>query len=115
MGPLLSLFGVMWVIPSSVWDTLLSWKGLHVGKKRRKVFFGQFERQGTGYFFHEKPFSMQRTKTSFLFLLWSETKITIIDGPLSIAGLLIGWVVNKWGLPFLRRRNFFPLLCIQPF
>lgn len=35
---LFSLFGVLWVVPSSVRETLLSWNGSFVGKKRKKVW-----------------------------------------------------------------------------
>ena len=35
---LFTLFGVSWVLPSSVRKTLLSWHGSFVGKKRRKVW-----------------------------------------------------------------------------
>ena len=44
--------------------------------------------------FNEKPFSLQKTKISLLFLLWSNTKTTIIDGSSSIAGF-INWVGCK--------------------
>ena len=35
---LFSLFGVLWVVPFSVRETLLSWNGSFVGKKRKKVW-----------------------------------------------------------------------------
>ena len=35
---LFSLFGVLWVVPSSVRETLLSWNEPFVGKKRKKVW-----------------------------------------------------------------------------
>ena len=34
---LFALFGVTWVLPFSVRDTLIEWKGFILGKKRRKV------------------------------------------------------------------------------
>ena len=34
---LFALFGVNWVLPSLVRDTLIEWKGFILGKKRRKV------------------------------------------------------------------------------
>ena len=39
--------------------------------------------------FKEKPLSLQRAKTSsFLFLLWSETKKPKINSPSSLAGFI---------------------------
>ena len=34
---LFALFGGTWVLPLSVRDTLLGWRGFNMGKKRRKV------------------------------------------------------------------------------
>lgn len=48
----LSLFGISWVIPRSVGDTLLSWRGVRLerdqqrlGKQHPLVYFGQFGKQ----------------------------------------------------------------------
>ena len=35
---LFALFGVIWVLPYSVRDTLLGWRGINMGKKRSKVW-----------------------------------------------------------------------------
>ncbi|RVW93513.1 putative ribonuclease H protein [Vitis vinifera] len=35
---LFALFGVTWVLPFSVRDTLIGWRGFNLGKKRRKVW-----------------------------------------------------------------------------
>ena len=36
----------------------------------------------------DKIFSVQREKTSFVFLLWSETRKTVSDGPSTIVGFI---------------------------
>ena len=33
-----ALFGVTWVLPFSVRDTLIGWRGFNLGKKSRKVW-----------------------------------------------------------------------------
>ena len=38
--------------------------------------------------FKDEVFSLQRIKTSFVFLLLSEMKLFIVDGPLTIAGFV---------------------------
>ena len=50
----LGLFSAQWVFPETVKEVVLSWKGLFVGKKRKKIFgdpfrylfFGRFGRRG---------------------------------------------------------------------
>ena len=45
----------------------------------------------------DEAFSLQRMETSFVFLLWSKTKLSIGDGPSTIAGF-IDWLGCKlWG------------------
>ena len=53
--------------------------------------------------FEDKPFSLQKAKTSFLFLLWSETKASISNGPLTLAKVyrLVGLHVSRGTLVFL--------------
>lgn len=45
--------------------------------------------------FDDGIFSIQNGETSFAFLLWSEIKLSILNGHLTIPGLLIGWVVSE--------------------
>ena len=54
---LLAIFGVNWVFPLSIKETLLSWHGSFVGKRPRRLgwkhpsaFFGQFGRKEVGSF-----------------------------------------------------------------
>ena len=55
MGVAFSIFGVVWVNPETVADTLLSWRGVSIGKRGRRcgvrdlfACFGQFGRLGIG-------------------------------------------------------------------
>ena len=41
---------------------------------------------------------VQRLKTSFVFLFWSETKLSILDGPFTIAEFIIGSGVCEVGV-----------------
>ena len=85
---LLSLFGVTWVFPSSVKETLLGWRGSFVGTKRKKVWqegplrlFWVIWKVRNRIAFEDSVLSIQRLKASFVYLLWSETKLWIKDGP----------------------------------
>ena len=44
--------------------------------------------------FREEPLSIQKMKTSLVFLLWSEAKLSIVDGPLTLVEF-IHWVGCK--------------------
>ena len=82
-----SLFGVLWVFPSSVKETLLSWNGFFVGKKRKKVWrvgplciFWTVWKARNKIAFEDDMLSIQRLiNGSFVYLLWSETKLFIKD------------------------------------
>ena len=72
-----SLFGVLWVFPSSVKETLLSWNGFFVGKKRKKVWrvgplciFWTVWKVRNRIAFEDDVLSIQRLKGSFVYLLW---------------------------------------------
>lgn len=92
-----------WVNPNTLWDTLLSWKGFLVGKKRKEkgkrsgkwdlyAYFGRCGRLGVGLFLRMGFFYVEgERETSFVYLLWSETKKTVLNGPPNIVGF-IDWV-----------------------
>ena len=86
---------------NSVWETLVSWNGYVVGKKRKSMWrvgplclFWTSWKVRNRVVFNDESFSMQKEKTSFVFLLWSETKNTIQDSPSNIEGF-IDWVGCK--------------------
>ncbi|RVW88076.1 Transposon TX1 uncharacterized 149 kDa protein [Vitis vinifera] len=95
---LFTIFGVSWVLPCSVKETLLSWHGSFVGNKRKKVrraaplhIFWTVWKARNCLAFKDDMVSIQRLKYSFIFSLWAETKLFIVDCPLTIANF-IDWM-----------------------
>ena len=103
---LLSLFGVSWVFPFSIKETLLGWKGSFVGKKRKTVWqvrplclFWAIWKAKNKIAFEDSVLSIQRLKASFTYLLWSKTKLWIKGGPSTLIDF-IDWVGSRWGRRF---------------
>ena len=81
---LLSLFGVSWVFPYSAKETFLGWRGSFVGKKRKTMWqvvslylFCVIWKARNKIAFEDSVLSIQRLKASFMYLLWSKTKLWI--------------------------------------
>ena len=98
---LFALFGVSWVMPFSVRDTLLSWNGYFLGKNRRKIWraapihiFWTVWKERNRLAFKDESLSIQRLKQSLILTLWAEAKLFIDDCPLSIANF-IDWLGSK--------------------
>ena len=95
---LFNLVVVSWVLPSSVRETLLSWHGSFVGKKRKKVWwaaplyiFWTVWKARNRLAFKDNVLSIQRLKYSFVLSLWSEAKLFIVDCPSTIVSS-IDWL-----------------------
>ncbi|RVW12625.1 putative ribonuclease H protein [Vitis vinifera] len=95
---LFSLFGVSWVMPCSVRETLLGWQTSSVGKKHRKVWraaplhiFWTVWKARNRLAFKDDVISIQRLKYSFLCSLWSEAKLFIVECPQTLVNF-IDWV-----------------------
>ena len=95
---LFNLFGLSGVLPSSVRETLLSWHGSFVGKKRKKVWraaplyiFWMVWKARNRLAFKDDVLSIPRLKYSFVLSLWSEAKLFIVDCPLTIVSF-IDWL-----------------------
>ena len=95
---LFNLFGLSWMLPSSVRETLLSWHGSFVGKKRKKVWraaplyiFWMVWKARNRLAFKDDVLSIPRLKYSFVLSLWSEAKLFIVDCPLTIVSF-IDWL-----------------------
>ena len=114
---LLSFFGVSWVFPFSVKETFLGWRGSFVGKKRKVAWqvgslclFWVIWKARNKIDFEDSVLSIQRLKASFMYLLWSETKLWIKNGPSTLIDF-VDWVCSRW-----RRRFFcFFLVVLVPF
>ena len=98
---LFALFGVSWVMPFSVRDTLLSWNGYFLGKNCRKVWraaplhiFWTVWKERNRLAFKDESLSIQRLKQSLILTLWAGAKLFIDDCPLSIANF-IDWLGSK--------------------
>ena len=95
------MFGVQWVLPATVKETLLEWNGSFVRKKRKGVWrasplclFWTVWKARNKVAFEEKELSIQRLKFSFVYFLWSETKLSIKDGPSTLVDF-VGRVATR--------------------
>ncbi|RVW28979.1 LINE-1 reverse transcriptase-like [Vitis vinifera] len=108
---LYSMFGVQWVLPATVKETLSGWNGSFVGKKRKGVWkasplclFWTVWKTRNKVAFEEKELSIQRLKASFVYFLWSETKRSIKDGPSTLVDF-VGWVASVKGVDRVALRS----------
>ena len=89
------------MFPSSVKETLLGWRGFFVGKKRKEVWqvgllclFWVVWKARNRIALEDSVLSIQRLKASFVYLLWSEIKLWIKDGPSTLIDL-VDWVGSR--------------------
>ena len=95
---LLSFYGVSWVFPYLVKETFVGWRGSFVGKKRKVAWqlgplclLWVIWKARNTMTFEDGVLSIQRLKASFVYLLWSKTKLWIKDGPSTLIDF-INWV-----------------------
>ena len=98
---LFALFGVMWVLPYLVRDTLLGWHGINMGKKRSKVWmtaplclFWVVWKERNIIAFENEELSIHRMKNSFVCNFWFWTKLIIDEGPLPLINLF-DWLGSR--------------------
>ena len=91
----LSIVGASWVFPDSVIQTLLSWQGALVGKKRKNIWiaaplclFWTVWQNRNMMVFENRATSDQRTKFIFLSKLWSLANIHSVDNTNSLVNFL---------------------------
>ena len=83
------------MLPSPVRETLLSWHGSFVGKKRKKVWraaplhiFWTVWKARNKLAFKDNVLSTQRLKYFFVLSFWSEAKLFIVECPITIANFI---------------------------
>ena len=93
---LFSLFGVSLVLPSSVRDTLLSWRCSFATKERRRAWkvgplciFWVIWKTRNNIIFRNEELSLQKIKFSFDHLLWSESKSVLEGGSTTLADFIV--------------------------
>ena len=93
-----TLIRVSWVLSSSIRETLLSWHGSFVGKKHKKgwrtaplYIFWTVWKARNRLTFNDDVLSIQRLKCIFVFSLWSEAKLFIVDRPQTLVSV-IDWL-----------------------
>ena len=91
----LLIVGTSWVFPDSVIQTLLSWQGAPVGKKRKNIWiaaplclFWTVWHNRNMVVFENRATSDQRTKFIFLSKLWSLANIHSVDNTNSLVDFL---------------------------
>ena len=98
---LFSMLGVQWVLPATVKEMLLGWNETFVGKKRKGVWrasplrlFWTVWKARNKVAFEEEELSIQRLKFSFVYFLWSKTKLSIKDGSSTLVDF-VGWMATR--------------------
>ena len=99
-----SLFGVNWVLPLTIRDTLLGWSASFVDKKRGKTWqpvplylFWTVWKERNRIVFYNEALSFQRLKSSFVCNLFSWSKSCLDGEPHSLINF-VDWLGSNWGL-----------------
>ena len=88
---LFSLFGVSWILFATVKDSLLGCKGTFLAKEKRRVWnagplciFWTVWKTRNDIVFRDEVLSIQRLKSLFVHIFWSETKVSLVNGPMTL-------------------------------
>ena len=110
---LFALFGLSWVLASSIKETFLGWHGSFVSKKCKKAWraaplyiFWTVWNERNKIAFKDDELSFQRLKNSFVCILWSWTKMFVEDGPLTLVSFFDGLATCWWFLSrFIKKKT----------
>ena len=90
-----------WVLPPSIKETLLSWQGSFVGKRRKKAWmaallriFWTLWRERNKFVFEGVDISINRMKSTFLSNVWSWVNMHCAERPRSLIDFLF-WMGCK--------------------
>ena len=117
-----SLFGVNWVLPLMVRDTLLGWSASFVDKKHGKTWraaplclFWTVWKERNRIVFYNEALSIQRLKNSFVCNLLSWSKSCLDGEPRSLINF-VDWLGSRIGLVSVCFLCFLSwgFLCILP-
>ncbi|RVX13534.1 Transposon TX1 uncharacterized 149 kDa protein [Vitis vinifera] len=94
------LIDVKWVLPETVKETLISWRGSFVGKKRKKIWksiplciFWTVWRERNRLAFRGGELNIQKLKYSFVCNLWNWAKVYLGEESFSLIGFL-EWIAS---------------------
>ena len=97
------LIDIKWVLPEIVKETLISWRGSFVGKKRKKIWksvplciFWMVWKERNRLAFRGGVVNIQRLKSSFVCNLWNWAKVYLGEESFSLIGFL-EWIASTWG------------------
>ncbi|WJZ89560.1 hypothetical protein VitviT2T_008772 [Vitis vinifera] len=94
------LIDIKWVLPETVKETLISWRGSFVGKKRKKIWksiplciFWTVWKERNRLAFRGGVVNIQRLKSSFVCNLWNWAKVYLGEESFSLIGFL-EWIAS---------------------
>ncbi|KAJ9693798.1 hypothetical protein PVL29_009659 [Vitis rotundifolia] len=94
------LIDIKWVLPETVKETLISWRGSFVGKKRKKIWkaiplciFWTVWKERNRLAFRGGELNIQRLKNSFVCNLWNWAKVYLDEESFSLIGFL-EWIAS---------------------
>ena len=94
------LIGIKWVLPETVKEALISWRGSFVGKKRKKIWksiplciFWTVWKERNRLAFRGGALNIQKLKNSFVCNLWNWAKVYLGEESFSLIGFL-EWIAS---------------------
>ena len=94
------LIDIKWVLPETIKEALISWRGSFVGKKRKKIWksiplcnFWTVWKERNRLAFRGGALNIQKLKNSFVCNLWNWAKVYLGEESFSLIGFL-EWIAS---------------------